>query len=130
MQHDRPSPSTKPTDSPRSRGQAIDPQTACSALVGSFVRKQLTADEFLLSFFAKWPDVRSAGGSGVPSSTGRMTQLQSNSYGVLASINGLCEAYSSSLPSGAGYRVSEEQFRQEVQHLARRPCASLSDRSP
>ena len=44
--------------------------------------------------------------------------MLSGPYGVLASINGLCVAYSNSLAPSRGYRVSEEQFRKEVQSLA------------
>jgi len=38
-------------------------------------------------------------------------------YGLMDSINSLCEEYASSLEDGCGYRVSEEQFRKEVEAL-------------
>ncbi len=43
---------------------------------------------------------------------------QAGLYGLLDSINTLCETFARNLPSGCGYRVSEEQFRKEVQSLA------------
>ncbi len=42
---------------------------------------------------------------------------QAGLYAILDSIDTLCEAFASNLPSGCGYRVSEEQFRKEVQSL-------------
>ena len=44
-----------------------------------------------------------------------MTQLESALFGALEGINELCGSYERSLPEGCGYRVSEEQFRKEVQ---------------
>jgi len=46
---------------------------------------------------------------------------------VLRSIQKLCLAYTAALEPGAGCRVSEEQFRVEVQSLtARRACLGPS----
>lgn len=38
-------------------------------------------------------------------------------YGLMDTINSLCEEYSRSLADGGGYRVSEEQFRKEIEAL-------------
>ena len=72
------------------------------AEVTDFVERRIKADEFLSRFSERWRRDRVAG-------------IQVD--GVLASIRGLCETYAKSLPAGAGYRVSEEQFRLEVQRV-------------
>ena len=38
-------------------------------------------------------------------------------YGLMDTINSLCEEYAGSLADGCGYRVSEEQFRKEIEGL-------------
>ena len=50
-------------------------------------------------------------------------------YGLMDSINSLCEEYSSSQPNGCGYRVSEEQFRKEVESLVSQRSHPSKDRN-
>ena len=50
-------------------------------------------------------------------------------YGLMDTINSLCEAYAGSLADGCGYRVSEEQFRKEIEGLMRETSHAASDRT-
>jgi hypothetical protein len=86
-------------------------------LVKRFTGRRLGAAEFLPRFAHLW---RCEGADGafdnrtiVP-----MTRAESSLYGALDRINELCELYWRNLPEGQGCRVSEEQFRQEVESEA------------
>jgi hypothetical protein len=51
-------------------------------------------------------------------------------YGLMDTINSLCQQYANCLGDGCGYRVSEEQFRKEVETLMgapARPCSARAE---
>ena len=48
-------------------------------------------------------------------------------YGLMDTINSLCEEYAGSLAGGCGYRVSEEQFRKEIEALMSGASHASSD---
>ena len=48
-------------------------------------------------------------------------------YGLMDTINSLCEAYAGSLADGCGYRVSEERFRKEIEALMSETSHASSD---
>ena len=91
---------------------------ACRVLVSDFVQWRMSADDFLPRFTQLWrsgdPD------TSLPKVETRKhhVHLESSIQGVLDSINELSETYRRCLPTGAGYRVSEEQFRKAIQSLA------------
>lgn len=74
----------------------------CLRSIEAFVAQRLTAEEFHGGFC----DL--TGG----------TLADPDLVGVLRTVRALCDAYANGLPSGAGYRVSAEQFRSEVCHLS------------
>jgi hypothetical protein len=86
-------------------------------VLDDFVHERLSAAEFLARFFHLWrcdSVARIEAAATVPMSHDAAVQ-----YGGLDSIHALCEDYARSLPDGCGYRVSERQFRLNVQALAR-----------
>lgn len=74
----------------------------CQATVDAFIAQVIRADEFVLRLAQLWH--HDAGGA---CADHRLIQ-----------IHALCNVYTRALPAGAGYRVSEEQFRSEIQRLA------------
>ena len=48
-------------------------------------------------------------------------------YGLMDTINSLCEEYAGSLGDGCGYRVSEERFRKEIEALMSETSHASSD---
>lgn len=97
----------------KSPPRLIRDEGAYRQLVKDFVQRRLNAHEFLPRFAHLW---RCDGADFIADTTPvPMTQDESALYGVLDSINELCDSYERSIPDGRGYRVSEEQFRREVQ---------------
>jgi hypothetical protein len=77
-------------------------EQAYRRILVDFVAQRLSAAAFIARFRHLW---RGA------------LHDQTGFYGLLDSVNTLCETFAHNLPSGCGYRVSEEQFRKEVQSL-------------
>lgn len=99
-------------------------EQACLRVVNDFVAERLKAATFIPRFQHLW---QCDGAKGIDSALATIGDRESQAglYGVLDSVNDLCTDYASSLPPGRGYRVSEEQFRKEVESLtiALRPQA-------
>jgi hypothetical protein len=97
--------------------QLIRDERSYAESVEGFLKRRMNASEFLARFSHLWrcdrADAVVVGDAAVP-----MTHAESQLYGVLDSMNGLCETYYRCLSPGCGYRVSEEQFRKEIQRLA------------
>jgi len=89
-------------------------ETAYRWLVEEFVCRDLSAPEFLSRFTTLWnhDQLRVDGVEAVP-----WPRVKGQSLSALRALHGLCATYSRNLPDGAGYRVSEEQFRREVHCL-------------
>ena len=84
--------------------------------LSDFVGSRVTVAVFMTRFQHLWACDGAEGVDGVLAMSGA-PRNQTGLYGVLDSINTLCDAFARNLPSGCGYRVSEEQFRKEVQSL-------------
>lgn len=84
-------------------------------VLDNFLDCRSSADVFIARFSHLWrcdcaPIVRDADATpALPAGHGF--------YGLMDSINSLCEEYASSLEDGGGYRVSAEQFRKEIEAL-------------
>ena len=87
-------------------------QTLCD-----FVEGRVGAAVFMTRFRHLWDGDGAAGVDSVLAMSAAPNN-QAGLYGQLDSIETLCQAFARNLPSGAGYRVSEEQFRKEVRSLA------------
>ncbi|MDP9043554.1 MAG: hypothetical protein M3O01_01990 [Pseudomonadota bacterium] len=85
---------------------------ACWSEVTNFILERSTADDFLPRFAGKWLHVKSR-----PLPGPQALAAQSLRRG-LDDIGKLCETYARALPDGCGYRVSEAQFRREIEVLA------------
>jgi len=85
-------------------------------ILDDFVTKRVSAAAFIARFRHQW---QCDGAEGIDSvlAMSRAPHNQAGLYGRLASIDSLCRTYAHNLPSGCGYRVSEEQFRKEVESL-------------
>jgi hypothetical protein len=101
----------------RSPARLIQDERPYVDLVRRFVDRRIGAAEFLSGFAHLW---RCDGAEGL--FRGRaivpMTRAEASLYGTLDALNELCEFYWRSLPAGCGYRVSEEQFRKEIEREA------------
>ncbi len=89
-------------------------EQAYRQIVDDFVAKRLNARNFVLHFQKLWDGDRAEGVEGVLA----MQHAKSGVvglYGFLDSVSVLCTTYARCLPSDGGYRVSEEQFRKEVE---------------
>jgi hypothetical protein len=105
----------------------IRDERAYRRVLGNFLGFRSSADVFISRFSHLWrcdgaplacnADVTPAFGA------------KPGFYGLMDSINSLCEEYSSSLPNGCGYRVSEEQFRKEVESLMGKGSHPSKDRN-
>jgi len=84
--------------------------------LSDFVQRRASAAVFMTRFRHLW---ECDGAAGVDSMLAMRDAPhdQAGLYGLLDSIETLCRSYACSLPPGCGYRVSEEQFRKEVQSL-------------
>jgi len=85
-------------------------------ILGDFVAGRVSAAVFIARFRHQWQCDGAEGIDSVLAMSGA-PQNQAGLYGRLASIDSLCRTYAHNLPSGCGYRVSEEQFRKEVESL-------------
>jgi hypothetical protein len=85
-------------------------------ILDDFVARRVDAAVFITRFRHQWTCDGAAGVRHVLAMSGPARD-QPGLYGLLDSIDALCRTYAHNLPSGHGYRVSEEQFRKEVQSL-------------
>ena len=85
-------------------------------LLDDFVARRVSAAVFLARFRHEWQCDGAAATASVLATSGAPHD-QAGLYGLLDSIDSLCGTYAHNLPSGCGYRVSEEQFRKEVESL-------------
>ncbi|MEO6531959.1 MAG: hypothetical protein ABIO06_00130 [Pseudolysinimonas sp.] len=84
-------------------------------ILDDFVARRLDATGFIAGFRHLWRCDGADGIDGFLASKG--ISEQGGLYGLLDTVNALCETYEHNLPSGSGYRVSEEQFRKEVDSI-------------
>ena len=94
----------------------LQDEQAYLRVVNDFVEERLKAVTFIPRFQHLWRCDGAAALDGALAAGGHRDD-QARLYGVLDSVNDLCADYTGSLPSGHGYRVSEEQFRKEVESL-------------
>jgi hypothetical protein len=94
----------------------ISDERAYRRVLGNFVGCRSSAQVFISRFSHLWRcDGAPLGGCSVEVPSAPSTGP--GFYGLMDTINSLCEDYSSSLADGCGYRVSEEQFRREIEAL-------------
>ncbi len=91
-------------------------EQAYRQVVDDFVAKRLDARDFIPRFQKLWDCDRAEGVDGVLAMQ-RAEPGPAGLYGFLDSIGALCATYSRCLPADGGYRVSEEQFRKEIEGM-------------
>lgn len=94
-------------------------EKAYRQVADDFVARRLDARDFIAHFQKLWDCDRAEGVTGVLAMQRAMSGLP-GLYGVLDSVSALCSTYVRNLPPGAGYRVSEEQFRKEIEAMLSR----------
>lgn len=104
-------------------------ELAYRQILEDFVAQRLDAGTFILRFQKLWDGDRAEGIDGVRAMQRAMTG-QAGFYGFLDSVNTLCATYVRSLAPGGEYRVSERQFRQEVDGMMGRQDRSQSGVRP
>ena len=92
-------------------------EQAYRQIVDDFVARRLDAGHFILRFRRLWDCDRAEGVEGVRAMQRARPGL-AGLYGFLDSVSALCTAYGRCLPADGGYRVSEEQFRKEIEGMA------------
>ncbi len=91
-------------------------EQAYRLILAEFVAQRLSAAAFIARFRHLWQCDGAEGIDSVLATSGALHN-QTGLYGLLDSVNALCETFADNQPSGCGYRVSEEQFRKEVESL-------------
>jgi hypothetical protein len=83
-------------------------------ILDDFVARRVSAAVFMPRFRHLW---QCDGAHGIDNVPAKVDEVNNNRrlYGILGAIDKLCETYAYNLPDGRGYRVSEEQFRKEVE---------------
>ena len=94
----------------------IRDEQAYFRILDDFVARRASAAVFISRFRHQWQCDGAEGIDSVLAMTGA-SHNQAGLYGLQDSIDSLCSTYVDNLPSGCGYRVSEEQFRKEVESL-------------
>ena len=94
----------------------IRDEEAYFQILDDFVAQRVSASVFIARFRHQWQCDGAEGIASVLAMSGA-SHNQAGLYGLLDSIDTLCRTYVNNLPSGCGYRVSEEQFRKEVESL-------------
>jgi hypothetical protein len=94
----------------------IRDEQAYFRILGDFVARRVSAAVFIARFRHQWQGDGAEGFASARAMSGA-PHNQAGLYGLLDSIDSLCGTYADNLPSGCGYRVSEEQFRKEVESL-------------
>jgi len=91
----------------------IRDEQAYFRMLDDFVAGRVDAAVFIARFRHQWACDGADATAGDPATSGAGAD-RAGLYGLLDSIATLCATYAHGLPSGCGYRVSEEQFRKEV----------------
>ena len=91
-------------------------EQAYRQIMDDFVAKRLDARDFILRFQKLWDCDRAEGVDGVLAMQHAESGL-AGLYGFLDSVSALCSTYGHCLPADGGYRVSEEQFRKEIEAM-------------
>ena len=91
-------------------------EQAYRQIVVDFVAKRLDARNFILCFQKLWDCDRAEGVGSVLAMQHAKSGL-AGFYGFLDSVSALCTTYGRCLPADGGYRVSEEQFRKEIEGM-------------
>ncbi len=109
----------------------IQDEGAYRQLIQKFLAGRSTAGAFISSLSRLWKsDGAPVGGnSAVDADADTHPAITPGFYGLMDSVNSLCEDYTRCLPDGCGYRVSEEQFRHEIEALVRSGQAAFAARS-
>jgi len=94
----------------------IRDEQAYFRILDDFVAQRVSAAVFIARFRHQWQCDGAEGIDSLQAMSGA-PHNQAGLYGLLDSIDSLCGTYARNLPSGSGYRVSEEQFRKEVESL-------------
>ena len=98
----------------RPRMRLIRDEQAYFRIVDDFVARRVSAAVFMPRFRHLWQGDGADRVEGAVAKT-HVADDHAGLCGLFAGINALCETYAYNLPDGRGYRVSEEQFRKEVQ---------------
>jgi len=91
-------------------------EQAYRQVVDDFVARRLDAGHFILRFRKLWDCDRAEGVADVLAMQRAKSGL-AGLYGFLDSVSALCATYARNLPPSGGYRVSEEQFRKEIEGM-------------
>jgi len=91
-------------------------EQAYRQIMDDFVAKRLDARDFILRFQKLWDCDRAEGVGSVLAMQHAEPGL-AGLYGFLDSVSALCTTYRRCLPVDGGYRVSEEQFRKEIEGM-------------
>ena len=92
----------------------IRDEQAYFQVLDDFVARRMSAAVFMPRFRHLWQ----CDGADASDSVAAKTHAGNDHaglYGLFGAIDALCETYAYNLPDGRGCRVSEEQFRKEVQ---------------
>ena len=85
-------------------------------ILDDFAAQRVSASMFVPRFRHLWHLDQAVGIDSVQPMSGARVNT-AGLYGLLDSIDSLCGAYADNLPAGCGYRVSEEQFRKEIESM-------------
>ena len=91
-------------------------EQAYRQIVDDFVARRQDARSFVLHFLRLWDGDRAEGVDDVLEMQHAESGL-TGLYGFLDSVGALCTTYRRCLPEDGGYRVSEEQFRKEIEGM-------------
>lgn len=96
----------------------LEDEEAYRDAVDDFIACRSSADAFVRRFTHLWKCDGAVCDSAAMAAHARLAG-KPGLYGLLDGVDALCETYARSLQPGAGYRVSAEQFRKEVDGLTR-----------
>jgi len=94
----------------------IRDERAYRGILDDFVAQRISASVFVPRFRNLWHLDQAVGIDSVQPMSGARVNT-AGLYGLLDSIDSLCNTYVHNLPAGCGYRVSEEQFRKEIESM-------------
>lgn len=96
----------------------LEDEEAYRDAVDDFIACRSSADAFVHRFTHLWKCDGAVCDSAAMAAHARLAG-KPGLYGLLDGVDALCETYARSMQPGAGYRVSAEQFRKEVDGLTR-----------